>query len=102
MENIDESPDFDPSIAELLEAISHPIRVKILQTLNEKTMGVDELGKAVGIDSERQLSFHLTKLGHLVMATTDGGYALTGEGKEALWSIQSLSEGKKGGTSNGT
>lgn len=84
------SQDFDTTKAELFEAISHPLRIKILETLNEKPMGFAELGRAVGIESGGHLSFHLTKLRHLISTNSDGNYALTGEGKEALWTIRAL------------
>jgi DNA-binding transcriptional ArsR family regulator len=83
-------PDFDATKAELFEAISHPIRIRILRTLSEKPMGFAELGRAIGIESGGHLSFHLTKLRHLVKMTREGNYALTGDGKEALWSVNAL------------
>lgn len=85
-----EYPDFNAAKAELFEAISHPVRIKILQTLSEKPMGFAELARAVGVGSGGHLSFHLTKLGHLVRMTPEGNYELTGDGKEALWSVNSL------------
>jgi sugar lactone lactonase YvrE len=84
------SPDFDATKAELFEAISHPARIKILQTLSEKPMGFAQLGRAVGIESGGHLSFHLNKLRHLVQVGPDGNYALTADGKEALWSVNAL------------
>jgi hypothetical protein len=41
-------------------------------------MGFAELGRAIGIESGGHLSFHLTKLRHLVKMTREGNYALTG------------------------
>jgi sugar lactone lactonase YvrE/DNA-binding transcriptional ArsR family regulator len=84
------SQDFDATKAELFEAISHPVRIKILEALNEKPMGFAELGRVVGIESGGHLSFHLTKLRHLIRTNSQGDYTLTGEGKEALWTIRAL------------
>jgi DNA-binding transcriptional ArsR family regulator len=86
------SQDFDATKAELFEAISHPVRIKILEALNEKPMGFAELGRNVGIESGGHLSFHLAKLRHLIRTNPRGDYALTGEGKEALWTIHALQE----------
>jgi sugar lactone lactonase YvrE/DNA-binding transcriptional ArsR family regulator len=82
--------------AELFESIGHPTRIKILQVLNERPMGFADLKRAVGIQSSGNMSFHLTKLRHLVMTGADGNYVLTDDGKEALWSIGSISTGAKG------
>jgi sugar lactone lactonase YvrE/DNA-binding transcriptional ArsR family regulator len=90
LEKDSESRDFDTTKAELFEAISHPVRIKILEALNEKPMGFAELGRAVGIESGGHLSFHLTKLRHLIRTNAQGDYTLTGEGKEALWTIRAL------------
>ena len=84
------SQDFDTTKAELFEAISHPVRIKILEALDERPMGFAELGRMVGIESGGHLSFHLTKLRHLIRTNPQGNYTLTGEGKEALWTIHAL------------
>lgn len=90
MADVRRPPDFTATEAELFEAISHPVRIKILQILNQKPMGFAELGRAVGIESGGHLSFHLDKLGNLIKVTPEGKYALTGNGKEALWSVNAL------------
>lgn len=90
MEESDKTQEFTSANAELLEAISHPLRIKILQMLNEKSLNFKDLQKEVGTESEEQLSFHLTKLEGLVKETPEGAYTLTGDGKEALWGIQSM------------
>jgi TolB-like protein len=77
---------------ELFDAISHPMRIKILEALNEKPMGFAELGRAVGIESGGHLSFHLTKLGHLIRTNSHGDYILTREGKEALLTVKASRE----------
>jgi len=90
LEDDDKSSEFDTAKAELFEAISHPVRIKILQVLNEKPMGFAELRRTVGIESGGHLSFHLNKLRYFVKTNAEGNYALTPGGKEALWSVNSL------------
>jgi len=87
---------FDASRAELFEALGHPVRVKILRTLNQRPMGFAELKKAVGIDSSGHLQFHLGKLSGLVETTSEGAYALTDDGREAIRVLTLTSEGKGG------
>ncbi len=98
MESDEDSGDFNETRADLFEAISHPARIRILQTLNEKPMGFAELGRAVGIEGGGHLGFHLRKLTHLVKTTPEGTYPLTGDGKEALWSINALRKSSNGTT----
>jgi len=86
---------FDASKAELFEAIGHPNRIRIIQVLDEGPVGFAELKKRVGLESSGHLAFHLGKLRNLVTMNSDGQYALTGEGKEALRMIQMVRE--KGG-----
>jgi len=83
----DDGPEDLDSEVELFQAISHPVRIKILEALVEKPMGFAELGRAVGIESGGHLSFHLTKLGHLIRTNLQGNYIITSEGKEALWTL---------------
>lgn len=77
-------PEFNRARAELFEALGHPTRIKILQTLEREPIGFAELKKAVGIESSGHLSFHMGKLEGLVQAGSDGDYSLTDEGREAL------------------
>jgi DNA-binding transcriptional ArsR family regulator len=87
-----EAPD---SRAELFEAIGHPTRIKILQVLKEESMGFADLKRAVGIESSGNMAFHLGKLRNLVVVAQDGNYALTDDGKEALWSISAISGARR-------
>ncbi len=79
--------DFNQDRAELFEALGHPTRIRILQALSVAPMGFSELKREAGIDSNGLMAFHLGKLGGLVRATPEGGYALTDDGKEALRSV---------------
>ena len=76
--------DFDPSRAELFEALGHPIRIRILQALNEGPLGFSELKRKLGVESSGHLQFHLSKLDGLIKTSVNGGYTLTDEGREAL------------------
>lgn len=76
--------------AELFEAISHPVRIKILKTIQEQPSGFASLKRQLGIESSGNLDYHLKKLGQLVTVREDGLYGLTDAGKEALLSIEAI------------
>jgi DNA-binding HxlR family transcriptional regulator len=78
------SNEFDLKEAELFEALGHPTRIGILQSLRENPLGFSELKKRIGIDSSGHLTFHLSKLVGLVKANPEGKYCLTDTGREAL------------------
>ena len=73
--------------AELFEAISHPVRIKILKILEKQPTSFASLKRQLGIDSSGNIDHHLKKLGELVAVRKDGLYELTDAGKEALLSI---------------
>ena len=75
---------------EVFEAISHPLRIKILQLLAEHPMSFSELKKALGVRSSGKLDFHLKKLGGLIALNSDGRYTLTKEGYAALQAITTV------------
>ena len=77
--------------------MGHPVRIRVLQTLEREPMGFAELKKAVGIESSGHLSFHLRKLEGLLKAGQDGGYSLTDEGREALRVISVTKDEGEGG-----
>src|ERR1700733_11678839 len=85
-DNQDDS--FNASKAEVFEALGHPTRIKILQTLSENPLPFSELKRAIGLESNGLLTFHLGKLSGLVRLNSEGAYALTDEGKEALRMIE--------------
>jgi DNA-binding transcriptional ArsR family regulator len=74
---------FNEARAELFEALGHPMRVRILESLEQRAMGFAEIKKAVGIESSGHLQFHLRKLDGLINEE-NGSYSLTDDGKEAL------------------
>jgi DNA-binding HxlR family transcriptional regulator len=86
---------FDASRAELFEALGHPTRVKILRTLEDKPIGFAELKREVGIESSGHLQFHLGKLTGLVTTNTEGSYALTDDGREAIRVLNAIPAGSE-------
>jgi DNA-binding transcriptional ArsR family regulator len=91
----DQSDSFNSSRAEVFEALGHPTRMRILQVLRETPLGFTELKRAVGIESNGLLAFHLGKMKDLVRLNIEGSYALTDEGKEALRIVEA-SKGQGG------
>lgn len=86
---------FDSSRAELFEALGHPTRVRILRTLESKSMGFAELKREVGIESSGHLQFHLGKLTGLVTTNAEGSYALTDDGREAIRVLDAIPAGSE-------
>jgi len=86
---------FDASRVELLEALSHPLRVRILRVLGERSQRFSELKHTLGLESSGHLSFHLEKLGNLVKTTLEGDYELSDEGTEALRLARARASGSK-------
>jgi DNA-binding transcriptional ArsR family regulator len=76
--------------AELFEAISHPVRIKILKFLEKQPASFAELKRHLGIESSGNLDYHLKKLTQLVGVQENGLYGLTDAGKEALLSIETI------------
>jgi DNA-binding transcriptional ArsR family regulator len=74
---------FDREKAELFEALSHPVRIKILMSLSNGPLSFSQLKHVSGIESSGQMAFHLSKLGDLILLTKDGDYALSPQGIEA-------------------
>jgi DNA-binding HxlR family transcriptional regulator len=76
--------------AELFEAISHPVRIKILKILKKQPASFASLKRQLDIDSSGNLDYHLKKLVELITVREDGLYGLTDAGKEALLSIDAI------------
>ena len=79
-----------PNSNEVFEAVSHPLRVKILKHLVKSPMGFSELKKALVIESSGELSFHLNKMRSLVDKDSEGWYVLNKTGYAALEAIRSF------------
>lgn len=76
--------------AELFEAISHPVRIKILKILREESSSFAGMKRKLDIDSSGNLDYHLKKLGNLIIVRQDGLYGLSDMGKEALLSVEAI------------
>jgi len=85
---------FNVGRAELFEAMGHPNRIRILKALSDRPLGFSELKRTLSMESSGLLSFHLQKLTNLVKTTSEGAYALTDEGKEALRIAETLRNGR--------
>ena len=72
---------------ETFEAVSHPLRIRILKLLAEKPMGFSELKRELGIKSSGKLDFHIKKMKGLVTIDSNGKYILTKDGYAALQAI---------------
>jgi len=72
----------------MFEAVSHPIRIDIVQILAEKPLGFADLKRELKISSSGLLDFHLKKLDDLVTINKEGHYALTEKGFAALTTIE--------------
>jgi HEAT repeat protein/DNA-binding HxlR family transcriptional regulator len=76
--------------AEVYDALSHPLRIAILKSLNEGPMGFAELKRSVNVDSSGHLKHHLDKLDVLIKTDEHGKYCLSDKGKEALLTLQPI------------
>ncbi len=72
---------------EVFEAISHPVRIKILKILSKKPMRFADLKRKLKIRSSGALDFHLKKLNQLITTNPEGKYTLTKHGYAALEAI---------------
>ncbi|MEM1557552.1 MAG: winged helix-turn-helix domain-containing protein [Thermoproteota archaeon] len=95
MRESDEKIGFDSSRAELFEALGHPIRVKIIESLSKTPHSLSELKKRIGVESSGHLQFHLNKLNGLIETTSEGSYKLTDDGREALRIIGTMKKTNK-------
>jgi DNA-binding HxlR family transcriptional regulator len=73
---------------EMFEAISHPIRIDIVQILAEKPLGFADLKRELKISSSGLLDFHLKKLDELITINKEGRYSLTEKGFAALTTVE--------------
>ena len=74
----------------MFEAISHPLRIKILKLLAERPRSFSELKRELGIKSSGKLDFHIKKLEGLITLDDEGKYTLTREGYAALQAIDTV------------
>ncbi len=76
--------------AMLFEAISHPVRIKMLFILQEQPLGFAELKRKVGISSSGNLQHHIRKLSTLVETNSSEEYILTDQGRESIVAISAV------------
>jgi len=80
----------EPASEDTFEAISHPLRVRILRALASKPMRFAELKRRFKMRSSGGLDFHLTKLGGLIVTNREGSYSVTRQGTRALMAINTV------------
>ncbi len=77
---------------EVFEAISHPLRIRILKKLAKNRLGFSELKRAVNVESSGALDFHLKKMQSLIETDSDGRYVLNAKGSAALEAIRVIEQ----------
>lgn len=77
---------------ELFEAISHPLRIKVLKSLSRTPMSFSELKRVVNVESSGALDFHLRKMQSLIATDSTGRYTLSTEGYVALEAIRTIEQ----------
>ncbi|MBD3408279.1 MAG: helix-turn-helix domain-containing protein [Candidatus Lokiarchaeota archaeon] len=77
---------------EVFDAISHPIRIRLLKALTGKPIGFADLKRQLKIDSSGQLDFHLKKMQPLIDITDHGLYTLNSQGYAALTAVGVVSK----------
>lgn len=73
---------------DLFEAVSHPLRIKILRLLQEKNRRFSEFKNSLQIKSSGNVTHHLVKLQGLISQDSTGEYYLTKLGRDALLVIE--------------
>lgn len=79
----------------LFDSLGHPMRIRILEAVNDAPLSFSEIKRKVGIESSGHLTFHLDKLQGLVKVNGNGDYALSDDGKEALRLVSVFNAMKK-------
>lgn len=82
--------DKEKQRAERFDALGHPIRIRILEILNQGSMSFADLKRILEIDSSGHLKHHLDKLNNLIKTGEDGKYCLSSEGRDALLDIRPI------------
>ena len=79
---------------DVFEAVSHPLRIEILNLLARRPQRFVDIKRVLNIDSSGLLDFHLKKLDEsgLVKTDKDGCYALAERGFAALQAVEILSK----------
>jgi DNA-binding transcriptional ArsR family regulator len=77
---------------EVFDAISHPVRIKILKALAKKPPGFSELKRTVNVESSGALDFHLKKMQSLIGTDQFGRCVLSAKGGAALEAIRIIEQ----------
>jgi len=77
---------------EVFDAISHPLRIKILKALAKTPLGFSELKRAINVESSGALDFHLKKMQSLIGTDSAGRYILSDKGCAALEAIRVIEQ----------
>jgi DNA-binding transcriptional ArsR family regulator len=77
---------------EVFDAISHPLRIKILKALAKTPLGFSELKRAINVESSGALDFHLKKMQSLIETDSAGRYILNAKGSAALEAIRVIQQ----------
>ena len=78
--------------SEVFEAISHPLRIKILKILAKRPLNFSELKRETNVESNGALDFHLKKMRSLVVTDSTGRYTLNNRGYAALEAIRTTEQ----------
>lgn len=89
--------DEDRKRAEVFDALAHPTRIGILKMLQEEALSFGDLKRKMGIESSGHLQHHLSKLGDLIRTDEHGRYYLSDQGKDALFTMQTVENVSKEG-----
>jgi uncharacterized RDD family membrane protein YckC len=80
----------EDSVSKIFSVLSHPIRRRILQNLNEKgECSFTDMMNTLGIDTGK-LSFHIRNLNSFIEQTSSGKYRLNNAGQNALRLVKEL------------
>ncbi len=77
---------------EAFDAVSHPLRMKILKALAKSPLGFSDLKRAVNVESNGALDFHLKKMQSLIGTNLDVRYVLNDRGLAALEAIRVIEQ----------
>lgn len=77
---------------DVLEAVSHPLRVEIIKLLAKGPRRFADIKRELRVESSGLLDFHLKKLGNLISINEVGFYVLNDKGFAALQAVEAISK----------
>jgi DNA-binding transcriptional ArsR family regulator len=75
---------------DVLEAVSHPLRVEIIRLLAKGPRRFADIKRELRVESSGLLDFHLKKLGNLISINEVGFYVLNDKGFAALQAVEAI------------